>query len=72
MTKLTCPRSTSRDILHSLGIEPPSQISHPKSSTTDPQTAMCKGKTILIIYTVRVQLFPFFTLPVLNIRLVLS
>ena len=38
MVKLTCPRSTSRGIWHSLGIEPRSRNSHPTMSTTIPRT----------------------------------
>ena len=38
MVKLTCPRSTSLGIWHSLEIEPRSRNSHPTSSTTTPPT----------------------------------
>ena len=38
MVKLTCPRSTSRGIWHSLGVERRSRNSHPTSSTITSRT----------------------------------
>ena len=38
MVKLTCPRSTSRGIWHSLGIEPRLRSLYPMSSTPIPRT----------------------------------
>ena len=42
MVKLTCPRSTSRGIWHSLGIEPRLRNSHPTSGTITPRRNKCR------------------------------
>ena len=47
MVKLTCPRSTSHDLWHSMGIEPRSRNSHPTSSTSRPRTHTLGGDKLL-------------------------
>ena len=48
MVKLTCPRSMSRGVWHSLGIEPRSWNLHPTSSTISPRTH--KGNSVIFLH----------------------